>query len=613
MYLATDRVLGDERVAIKILHSGYVNDDVQRARFLREVQLMRKVNHKNVVRTFDVGVDGDRFYFTMEFVPGTPLDQLIGTGGIDRSKLASYTIQMCEALQAIHKAGVIHRDLKPGNILVLDDGTLRLADFGVARPEVSNLTQHDEIIGSVCYIAPEVWLGKPVTPSADLYALGIILYELATGQVPFDGESPAVLMRAHLDRQAVPPKELNPSTPTWFSKLVVRLLAKDPNARPRDAREVLDYVRLHSENYSPEQSGAHAAVQPFIQQLENKSRALTGKHAVVDRVDFQLENDEPPVSVVKRVVNSGMSSTRVPAYNPTKRTGRSLPQALGLTVALLGSFGLFSAGIVSLLSAVLPKLPVIQDNNSFLNQTESLASLSLPTVLSSAVPHLLIFVIQLGVPALLIGAAAGSTTQALRGLFYSAGFFLVAQLALTAYLLFSVPGFSHMSGQSLYAALLAAQDQISSVALLSPLVNGYQHVVVGDGLIQVSTFAGPLLRSTPLFLCLSLYVGMLSASLSASVKEVKATTSSWGMVLSIMLVLLIALEGAVIATFPTPAWHSYWAMNVRIPTAGLVLSGLNWLAVYLTALLATGTSSRQSARDSRHSRTSSPQRARGKR
>ena len=130
VYLAADAVLGDELLAIKILHPDFIHDKELMQRFLREVQLMRRVSHKNVVRTFDVGSDDKLVYFTMEYVPGVPLDKVIHLGSLPLSKIDSFIIQVAEALEAIHQAGIVHRDMKPANILLLEDDTIRITDFG---------------------------------------------------------------------------------------------------------------------------------------------------------------------------------------------------------------------------------------------------------------------------------------------------------------------------------------------------------------------------------------------------------------------------------------------------------------------------------------------------
>jgi serine/threonine protein kinase len=271
VYLVLDRFRSDEPVAMKVLHPDLILDDRQTQRFMREVQLMRRVEHSNVVRTFEVGSAQEVVYFTMEYVPGRPLESFIEDRSFPLEQLANLIIQVCSGLEAIHRAGIIHRDLKPANIMVLDDFSAKITDFGVARPEYSELTAHNEIIGSALYIAPEIWLGTKLTPGADLYSLGVLLYELTTGVLPFDGDTPAQLMRMHLEYKPAPPKQLNPRLQPWLSKLIMWLLEKSAEDRPHDAREVIDYVKTQTEkSVSP-----HSGAEEFLASLEVSAPART--------------------------------------------------------------------------------------------------------------------------------------------------------------------------------------------------------------------------------------------------------------------------------------------------------------------------------------------------
>ena len=158
VYLAQDTVLEGAPIAIKVLHHEISGDDAQSKRFLREVQLMCSVNNLYVVRTFDVGLDGDILYYTMEYVSGDSLTSLMNNEPMPIEQIVEILYKVCLGLQAVHEKDIIHRDLKPANIMVLDDFKIKITDFGVAKIKGSNLTQHDEIIGSVSYIAPEIWL-----------------------------------------------------------------------------------------------------------------------------------------------------------------------------------------------------------------------------------------------------------------------------------------------------------------------------------------------------------------------------------------------------------------------------------------------------------------------
>ena len=286
VYLAQDRVLENAQVAIKILHSEFGKDNDLAKRFLREVALMNKVNHPNVVRTFDVGRDNSLIYFTMEFVQGTPLDNIARKSALDLNMVVQITQQVCAALQAIHAAEIVHRDLKPANIILLDDKTIKLTDFGVARSKGSNLTQHDEIIGSVEYMAPEVWLGKELSAATDFYSLGVILYELVTGKVPFESEQPATMMWLHVKRPPQPPKSLRPELPNWLNHLILKLLSKSPADRPKNAGEIIAHVASHMQRQGVAATGSFPVTSGTHPAAPRSSGTNTGSYPAVNTGSF---------------------------------------------------------------------------------------------------------------------------------------------------------------------------------------------------------------------------------------------------------------------------------------------------------------------------------------
>jgi len=243
VYLAKDTILGGEEVALKVLKDDFQSDERHIQRFIREVQLTRKVNHPNVIRTFDVGIWKNRLFLTMEYLEADPISDLIKTAPLDFEEACHLLIQICRGLDAIHKQDVIHRDLKLGNLLVTSSGDLKIADFGVARPFQSELTLHSEIVGSSHYMAPEVWAGSETSTACDIYALGVVAYELLTGCFPFDGNNPAELMWKHTQEKPVSPLELGIDIPEWLAELVLVLLEKDPQKRPCAALEIASYIQ----------------------------------------------------------------------------------------------------------------------------------------------------------------------------------------------------------------------------------------------------------------------------------------------------------------------------------------------------------------------------------
>jgi tetratricopeptide (TPR) repeat protein/predicted Ser/Thr protein kinase len=237
VYRAQDTLLNRD-VAIKIMNKAGLGTE-GRARLLREAQAAAKLNHPNIVSVYDAGeADGSPF-IVMELVEGEslhnrrpePLDDIL-----------TITRQVCAALEHAHAHGIIHRDLKPENVLLAPDGTAKLVDFGLARSVASRVTSEGTIVGTVFYLAPELALGQDFDGRADLYALGVMLYELTTGQLPFTADDPVAVITQHLHAPAVPPRAKNPQIPPALDTLIVRLLSKAPQDRPGSATEVLQIL-----------------------------------------------------------------------------------------------------------------------------------------------------------------------------------------------------------------------------------------------------------------------------------------------------------------------------------------------------------------------------------
>src|SRR5581483_3884190 len=200
VYLAHDEAL-DRPVAVKLLSDTLAADEEYRARFLREARVAARLAHRNIVRIYDAGEQDGRPYIVMECVPGGTLDQVLLTRGrLLPAEAVAVAIQVCDGLDCAHAAGLVHRDVKPQNLLVAADGTVKIADFGIARPlEAPRLTATGIVLGTAAYLAPEQSEGEPVTAAADLYALGAVLYELLTGRPPHTAGSLVELLVKRLD------------------------------------------------------------------------------------------------------------------------------------------------------------------------------------------------------------------------------------------------------------------------------------------------------------------------------------------------------------------------------------------------------------------------------
>ncbi len=239
VYLVTDRLLDNEQLALKLLHADMTHDEIQTKRFLREVQLTRKVTHPNIVRTFDVGKDGESLFFTMEYVTGKTLLETYCDGNIDVETACLILREICLGLSAVHENNIIHRDLKPTNIIITDQGHAKITDFGVAKPSLSNLTAHDEVVGSATHMAPEVWRGGEASVQTDIYSLGLIMYELLVGILPFQGKSVHEFMWHHLNTIPAPLQDQREDAPEWLTQLVDRMLDKNPNCRVESPQQII--------------------------------------------------------------------------------------------------------------------------------------------------------------------------------------------------------------------------------------------------------------------------------------------------------------------------------------------------------------------------------------
>ncbi|HKG44589.1 MAG TPA: Stk1 family PASTA domain-containing Ser/Thr kinase [Gaiellaceae bacterium] len=238
VYLAEDQELG-RRVAIKILNDRHAADDSFIERFRREAKNAAGLSHPNIVSIYDRGEAEGTYYIAMEYLDGRSLKELIVGRGPAPVKLAiDYARQVLSAVGFAHKHGIVHRDIKPHNVLVGQEGRLKVTDFGIARSGASQMTEVGSIIGTAQYLSPEQARGAPVDQTSDLYSVGVVLFEMLTGQVPFTGETPLEIAMKHLSEVPRPPSELRPEVPHDLDSLVLRALAKDPSERYQSAEEM---------------------------------------------------------------------------------------------------------------------------------------------------------------------------------------------------------------------------------------------------------------------------------------------------------------------------------------------------------------------------------------
>jgi serine/threonine-protein kinase len=251
VFRATDTIL-ERTVAVKILAEHLSDDERFVARFRREALAVAKLVHPNIVQVYDTGIEGDRHYIVMEYVRGKSGAQLLQSNGrLDTESAVEIAVQACAGLDYAHRHGIIHRDVKPGNLMILGgpagggtDMSVKLADFGIARAEAqSRITQVGSVVGTAAYLAPEQARGDEATPSSDVYSLGVVLYQFLTGRLPYEGASLAELAVRQQSEQPLPPSSYSDDVPQAVDDAVLVALESDAGARFAAAGELADALR----------------------------------------------------------------------------------------------------------------------------------------------------------------------------------------------------------------------------------------------------------------------------------------------------------------------------------------------------------------------------------
>ena len=251
VYKATDRIL-ERTVAVKILAEHLSDDERFVARFRREALAVAKLIHPNIVQVYDTGIDDGRHYIVMEYVEGRSGAQILQRHGpVEPEIAAEIGIQACAGLDYAHRRGIIHRDVKPGNLMIVGgpvgggEMTVKLTDFGIARAiEQTRITQVGSVVGTAAYLAPEQVRGEEATPATDVYALGVVLYQFLTGRLPYEGSSLAELAVRQQNEKPLPPDTYNSEVPETLGAAVLRALEGDPSRRYASADELAAGLRL---------------------------------------------------------------------------------------------------------------------------------------------------------------------------------------------------------------------------------------------------------------------------------------------------------------------------------------------------------------------------------
>ena len=282
VYKAKDRLL-DRFVAIKVLKEQYAEDDEFLKKFNNEAQSAAKLNHINIVNVYDIGQDlleGKKIYYiVMEYVEGETLKDLIDSEGqLSNHDIIDYSVQIAQALKSAHNSGIIHRDIKPQNILIDKYGLAKVTDFGIARVSSNaTITYTSSILGTVHYISPEQAKGKIVDEKSDLYSLGAVMYEMATGKVPFDADNSVGIAVMHIQDKAKPAKELNPNLSEHLNYIIMKLLEKEPANRFLNASELIDSLENPQVNDYDKSMDETAKIPIVVPNKEQKKKKAEKK------------------------------------------------------------------------------------------------------------------------------------------------------------------------------------------------------------------------------------------------------------------------------------------------------------------------------------------------
>lgn len=321
VYRATDQVL-DRTVAVKIMLPQYASDATFAARFKQEAQAAAALSSPYIVGVYDWGKDGDTYYIVMEYLRGTDLKSGIRShGALDPKKVAQIGSQICGALSVAHKHEIIHRDIKPQNIMVLPDGNIKVMDFGIARAKNSHLTQDNNVLGTAHYVSPEQTRGQELGPTSDIYSLGVVMYECATGKVPFDGDDAISVALKQVNELPVPPSQINPNVDGDLERIILRCMEKDPANRFQTADELRRVLNSYMAGHTvdvPEPTriiGAAAAGNTTTRVMSDKTQAMArpvGGAAAVNAAG-RTTTGQFDTGMYETKKNDGMSKGKIAA------------------------------------------------------------------------------------------------------------------------------------------------------------------------------------------------------------------------------------------------------------------------------------------------------------
>ncbi|MGL4340511.1 MAG: Stk1 family PASTA domain-containing Ser/Thr kinase [Rhodoglobus sp.] len=340
VYLATDLRL-ERRVAIKVMHGHLVDDSAFTERFIQEARSAARLAHPNVVNVFDQGQDKDMAYLVMEYLPGITLRELLAEHKV---LTTDQTLDILEAvlagLAAAHKAGIVHRDLKPENVLLADDGRIKIGDFGLARAASANTATGATLLGTIAYLSPELVTRGIADARSDIYAIGIMMYEMLTGEQPYKGEQPMQIAYQHANDAVPAPSLINNTVPGELDALVAWSTSREPDDRPRDARAMLDRLyEVHSNLMTAAPTAASTAVVQRTMVIPTARAQVTAETQVIG------QRGKLP-TVAATAIQPALVKTQHDPTNPTtalkaavKKRRRRAPWIILLIMIIIGAAG----------------------------------------------------------------------------------------------------------------------------------------------------------------------------------------------------------------------------------------------------------------------------------
>jgi serine/threonine protein kinase/beta-lactam-binding protein with PASTA domain len=343
VYLATDLRL-ERRVAVKVMHGHLADDSQFKQRFIQEARSAARLAHPNVVNVFDQGQDHESAYLVMEYLPGITLRDLLDEyGSLTPQQMIDITEAVLSGLGAAHKAGILHRDLKPENVLLADDGRIKIGDFGLARATSANTATGAALLGTIAYLSPELVTRGVADTRSDIYAVGIMMYEMLTGEQPFTGEQPMQIAYRHANEALPAPSSRNSKVPRELDELVHWATAKDPDQRPADARTLLEQLR-DTETLLDLPAGAplHPQKTEVMPAASSRSRFATDPSSLTSAIRPEGPLNDAATQVLGPRRPPGGPGTELAVADPARpsqRRRRWIPIVAVLAALLLAASG----------------------------------------------------------------------------------------------------------------------------------------------------------------------------------------------------------------------------------------------------------------------------------